>query len=97
MLSYNKELQEKAARFINRIISNLEIEKISTKLEEFYDYDFKIFVAELKKQKLKLSLVQQDEWEEYILMHTKPKSTKYNKPFQQPTKKSTKWFINFTI
>ncbi len=53
-------------KFLNRIKSNLEIEKISTKLEKFYDYDFKTFVAELKKQKVKLSLVQQDEWEEYF-------------------------------
>jgi competence protein ComGF len=28
--------------------------------------DFKGFVAELKKQKIKLSLVQQDEWEDYF-------------------------------
>ena len=28
--------------------------------------DFAGFVAELKKQKIKLSLVQQDEWEEYF-------------------------------
>ena len=31
-----------------------------------HEYDFKIFVSELKKQKIKLSLVQQDEWEEYF-------------------------------
>ncbi len=44
----------------------MEVEKISKKLETFYDYDFKTFVAELKKQKVTLSLVQQDEWEEYF-------------------------------
>ena len=33
---------------------------------KFYDFDFKTFVTELKKQKVKLSLVQQDEWEEYF-------------------------------
>ena len=60
------ELQEKATRFINRIKSNFEIEKITTKLQKFYNFDFKTFVAELKKQKVKLSLVQQDEWEEYF-------------------------------
>lgn len=66
MLSLNKELQEKANRFHNRIKSNFQLEKTSTKLEKFYDFDFKTFVAELKKQKIKLSLVQQDEWEEYF-------------------------------
>jgi len=66
MLSLNIELQGKATRYTNRLKSNFEIEKISKKLEKFYDYDFKTFVAELKKQKVKLSLVQQDEWEEYF-------------------------------
>ena len=33
--------------------------------------DFAGFVAELKKQKIKLSLVQQDEWEEYFNKHKK--------------------------
>ena len=66
MLSFNNELQEKAERFINRLNSNFEIEKISTKLEKFYNYDFNTIISELKKQKIKLSLVQQDEWEEYF-------------------------------
>jgi type I restriction-modification system DNA methylase subunit len=66
MLSLNKKLQEKKTKFINRITSNLEIAKISKKLDTFYNFDFKSFVAELKKQKVKLSLVQQDEWDEYF-------------------------------
>ena len=45
--------------------NSLEI-KLTKKLEAFYNYDFKTFVAELKKQKIKLSLTQQDEWEEYF-------------------------------
>ncbi len=65
-ITSTKELQEKASRFLKRIKSNFEFEKISTKLEKFYDFDFKTFVKELKKQKVKLSLVQQDEWEEYF-------------------------------
>ncbi|MCF6366633.1 MAG: hypothetical protein L3J35_10575, partial [Bacteroidales bacterium] len=66
MLSLNKELQEKSDKFIKRIQSNLEIEKITGKLQNFYNYDFKTFIAELKKQKIKLSLTQQDEWEDYF-------------------------------
>jgi hypothetical protein len=31
--------------------------------------DFAGFVAELKKQKIKLSLVQQDEWEDYFTQY----------------------------
>lgn len=66
MLSLNKKLQEKKTKFINRITSNLEIAKISKKLDTFYNFDFKSFLAELNKQKVKLTLVQQDKWEEYF-------------------------------
>jgi hypothetical protein len=66
MLALNKELQAKKTKFLNRITSNFEIAKITKKLDAFYHFDFKTLVAELKKQKVKLTLVQQDEWEEYF-------------------------------
>jgi len=69
MIELNQQLQEKKNKFFNRIKDNLEIEKISKKLDTFYDFDFRSFVAELKKQKIKLSLVQQDEWEEYFITY----------------------------
>ena len=40
--------------------------KITTALQTFDQLEFKAFVAELKKQKIKLSLAQQDEWEDYF-------------------------------
>ncbi len=66
MLALHKNLQEKTGKFIKRIKSNLEIEKISKNLQQFYNFDFKTFVKELKKQKVKLSLSEQDEWEDYF-------------------------------
>ena len=77
MLELNKLLQEKKNKFLNRVKDNLTktVEtrghdpltiKISKKLATFYNYDFKTFIAELKKQKVKLSLIQQDEWEDYF-------------------------------
>ncbi len=66
MLSLNKELQTKAEKFIKRIKSNLEIKKITNKLNNFYNFDFKTFVSELKKQKVKLNFKDQDEWEDYF-------------------------------
>jgi len=71
MLSLNKQLQEKKIRFINRIKSNLEIEKITKKLDAFYNFDFKTFIEELKKQKIKLTFKQQDEWEDYFNSYKK--------------------------
>ena len=66
MLALNKDLQEKRARFLHRLQDNMPEIKINGALETFYTLDFAGFVAELKKQKIKLTLVQQDEWEEYF-------------------------------
>jgi len=66
MLSLNKELQIKVGKFIKRVKANFEVEKITNKLQSFYDYDFKSFITELKKQKVILNLQQQDEWEDYF-------------------------------
>ena len=66
MLSLNSQLQENRSRFLRRLSENFEGIKLTTALQTFDQLDFKGFVAELKKQKIKLSLVQQDEWEEYF-------------------------------
>lgn len=66
MLSLNRELQAKRARFIRRLQDNLPEVKVTSALESFDTLDFAGFIAELKKQKIKLSLVQQDEWEDYF-------------------------------
>ena len=66
MLSLNKQLQEKRSRFLHRLSDNFEGVKITTALQQFDTMDFKGLMAELKKQKIKLSLSQQDEWEDYF-------------------------------
>ena len=66
MFSLISQLQEKRNRFLRRLSENLEGVKITTALQTFDQMDFAGFVAELKKQKIKLSLPQQDEWEDYF-------------------------------
>lgn len=66
MLSLNQQLLEKRTRFLRRLSENFDGIKITTALQTFEQLDFKGFVAELKKQKIKLTLVQQDEWEDYF-------------------------------
>jgi len=66
MLDLNKNLQQKKSKFLNRLTGNFEIDKLSKKLDAFYNFDFKILILELKKKKVVLSLLQQDEWEEYF-------------------------------
>ena len=66
MLSLHEQLQEKRSRFLRRLSENFEGVKITTALQTFDEMEFKAFVAELKKQKINLSLAQQDEWEDYF-------------------------------
>jgi len=69
MLTLHVKLQEKRSQFLRRLSENLEGVKITSALQTFDTMDFKGFVAELKKQKIKLTLSQQDEWEEYFNQH----------------------------
>ena len=68
MLALNKDLQEKRGRFLRRLQGqpSMAAVKITTAMETFDTLDFAGFVAELKKQKVHLTLVQQDEWEDYF-------------------------------
>lgn len=69
MLYLNKDIQSKRARFLRRLQDNMPNIKITGALETFDTLDFAGFVAEFKKQKIKLSLVQQDEWEDYFTQY----------------------------
>jgi len=66
MLSLNSQLQQKRSRFLRRLQENFEGVKITGILETFDTLSFAVFVKELKKQKIKLTLPQQDEWEDYF-------------------------------
>ena len=66
MLNLNADVQKKCAKFLSRVRDNLGAAKITSALQEFYTLDFAGFVKELGKQKIKLSLKAQDEWQEYF-------------------------------
>ncbi|MDR3261984.1 MAG: hypothetical protein LBT78_09155, partial [Tannerella sp.] len=74
MLSLSTDLQTKRQRFLKRLSDNFNVTTnngacpivITNALEHFDTLEFKQFLAELKKQKITLSLKQQDEWEEYF-------------------------------
>lgn len=67
MLSFNKELQDLSQKFQRMVLRKFDLEKLSTKLQEWYLLDFSDFIKELKRLKVKLSLSQESEWEEYFL------------------------------
>ncbi|MCL2510888.1 MAG: N-6 DNA methylase [Bacteroidales bacterium] len=66
MLALNTDLQTKRQRFLKRLSDNFTNIKITTTLERFDELEFKQLLAELAKQKIALSLKQQDEWEDYF-------------------------------
>ena len=66
MLLLLTQFQEKKSKFLDLLMDNLEIDKISRKLATFYEFDFKILLSELKKQKTTLSLSQQPEWKDFF-------------------------------
>ena len=69
MLSLNTELNDKKSRFIRRLQQNFAHIKIKGGLTQFWQLSFADFVNELKKQKIKLTLAQQDEWEDYFTQY----------------------------
>ncbi len=67
MLFLNKNLQELSKKFQRLLTRKFELEKLTTKLQDWYLLKFSEFVKELKKLKIKLSLKDEIEWEEIFL------------------------------
>ena len=68
MLFLNKELQEVSQKFQRMIMRKFELEKLSTKLQNWYLLNFDEFMKELKKVKIKLSLSDEANWEDYFIV-----------------------------
>lgn len=64
MLNLNEEFRTETNKFQRLFTRKFSLEKVSKKLSTWYDLDFKDFVKELKKAKVKLSLSDEMEWEE---------------------------------
>ena len=53
-------------QLINLVISKFQIDNISKKLRNWHKLEFKEFLTELKKAKVKLSLSEEAEWMQYF-------------------------------
>lgn len=62
LLEMNKNLHSIKTRLLNRIESNLNIDKLSKRIKNFNSLNFMSFLSELKKVNVQLSLTEQDEW-----------------------------------
>ena len=63
MLTLNKELHEKGESFLTNISTKYHIEKVTRKLEKWWELDFAGFMNELKA---KISLEEQEELMSYF-------------------------------
>lgn len=66
MLSLNKDLQEQSQKFQRIIQRKFELESLPKKLQDWYLLSYADFIKELGKLKIKLTLSQEAEWEDYF-------------------------------
>jgi hypothetical protein len=66
LINCNEILSKHATQFLSLLQSKFELPKLSNKLQEWYELDFKSFLKELEKAKVKMSLAQEAEWLSYF-------------------------------
>ena len=71
MMPLNKELQEASQKFQRSIQRKFDLEDLPGKLQNWYLLSYKEFITELGKKKVKLSLTEEAEWEDYFLQEAK--------------------------
>ena len=71
MLSLNKEFHESAHKFQRTIKRKFNLEELPGKLQNWYLLTYSDFIKELGKKKIKLSLSDEAEWEDYFLQESK--------------------------
>ncbi len=71
MLSLNKELTETSQKFQRTLQRKFELDDLPKKLQDWYLLTYAEFIKELAKKKIKLSLAQEAEWEDYFMSEQK--------------------------
>ncbi len=64
-------LQTICSKFTRNIQREYNLEKLSTKLENWFQLSFNEFLKELEKSKVKLTLSKKAEWEDYFIQESK--------------------------
>jgi hypothetical protein len=71
MLTLNRELQIQSLKFQRSLQRKFNLDSLAKKLEEWYLLSYSDFIKELAKKKIKLSLSDEAEWEEYFNAESK--------------------------
>ena len=66
LINCNEILSKHATQFLSLLQRKFELPTLSNKLQEWYELDFKSFLKELEKAKVKMSLAQEAEWLSYF-------------------------------
>ena len=71
IIKLNKESQENSQKFQRTIQRKFELEELPKKLQDWYRLSYAEFIKELGKKKVKLSLSQETEWEDFFMKESK--------------------------
>jgi hypothetical protein len=71
MISLNKDFHKILDKFQRTFQRKFELEKQSKKLQGWYLLSFDEFTKELSKKKIKLSLTEKSEWEDFFIKESK--------------------------
>jgi len=66
MLKHNKELQEISQKFQRSMQRKFDLDELPKKLQDWYLLSYSDLIKELAKKKVKLSLKEEAEWEDYF-------------------------------
>lgn len=71
MLNLNKDLLEQSQKFQRSLLRKFDLKDLSKKLQNWYLLGYPEFIMELSKLKIKLTLSQEAEWEDYFMTEAK--------------------------
>ena len=71
LLKLNIDINSNSQKFLRTVYRKFEIDILPKKLQDWYLLTFPEFIKELSKKKVKLSLTQEAEWEDYFIQESK--------------------------
>jgi hypothetical protein len=74
-IQFTADMQTQTSKFTRTIQRKFSLEKLSVKLQDWYLLSYAEFIKELNKKKIKLSLSEEAEWEEYFTLEKQKAQT----------------------
>lgn len=71
LIEKNRQFQQQSHKFQRTIQRKFDLEELPKKLQDWYKLTYSDFIKELAKKKVKISLSQEAEWEDYFIQESK--------------------------